>query len=200
MLNPFSFHPFANIGSAVLKLNAIRLATREETHCLAIDYGNVFQIQDDVLPLGLAFKKLVQFRYRLFFDAATEDEYHESPARRSLNLESHRSGHFTHAAVGLAPRCGPSSKYRPSTVQPGTHPYPAENRYRRESLSDRILGNARIPGVERGDYRKVCFLISSCLIFKSSVERGIPSLAAAPFGPATFPSLSARAASMSSFS
>jgi hypothetical protein len=27
----------------------------------------------------------------------------------------------------------------------------------------------------------------SCLIFNSSVNRGIPSLAAAPFGPATFP-------------
>ena len=70
----------------------------------------------------------------------------------------------------------------------------------REICSDRILGNARIPGVERGDYRKVCFLMSSCLIFKSSVERGIPSLAAAPSGPATFPLLAARAASMSSFS
>ena len=40
----------------------------------------------------------------------------------------------------------------------------------------------------------------SCLIFKSTVERGIPSLAAAPFAPATFPLLSARAGSMSSFS
>ena len=51
-----------------------------------------------------------------------------------------------------------------------------------------------------GTYRLVCFFMLSCLIFKSSVERGIPSLAAAPFGPATFPLLSARAASMSSFS
>src|SRR6266404_4712403 len=33
----------------------------------------------------------------------------------------------------------------------------------------------------------------SCLIFKSRVDRGIPRLAAAPFGPATFPLLSARA-------
>src|ERR1700737_3593664 len=49
-------------------------------------------------------------------------------------------------------------------------------------------------------YRKVYFFMLSCLIFKSSVDRGIPSLAAAPFGPATFPLLSARAASMSSFS
>src|SRR5260370_11203855 len=31
--------------------------------------------------------------------------------------------------------------------------------------------------------RKVCFCMSSCLIFKSRVDRGIPSLAAAPFGP-----------------
>src|SRR5260370_38818161 len=51
-----------------------------------------------------------------------------------------------------------------------------------------------------GAYQKVCFFMLSCLILKSSVARGIPSLAAAPFGPATFPLLSARAASMSSFS
>src|ERR1700719_1143348 len=42
----------------------------------------------------------------------------------------------------------------------------------------------------------VCFLIPSCLIFVSSVDRGIPSFAAAPFGPATFPLLSARAISI----
>jgi hypothetical protein len=46
----------------------------------------------------------------------------------------------------------------------------------------------------------LCFFMVSCLIFKASVDRGIPSLAAAPLGPATFPLLSARAASMSSFS
>ena len=40
----FSFHPFANIWSAILKLNANRLATREEAHRLAIDYHNVFQV------------------------------------------------------------------------------------------------------------------------------------------------------------
>ncbi len=46
----------------------------------------------------------------------------------------------------------------------------------------------------------VRFSILSCLIFKCNVDGGIPSLAAAPFGPATFPLLSARAASTSSFS
>ena len=40
------------------------------------------------------------------------------------------------------------------------------------------------------------FLIPSCLIFVSSVDRGIPSFAAAPSGPATFPLLSAKAVSM----
>jgi hypothetical protein len=44
------------------------------------------------------------------------------------------------------------------------------------------------------------FLILSCLIFESSVERGIPSFAAAPFGPATFPLQSAKAASIISLS
>jgi hypothetical protein len=42
----------------------------------------------------------------------------------------------------------------------------------------------------------LCFLIPKFLIFVSSVDRGIPSLAAAPRGPATFPLLSAKAASI----
>jgi hypothetical protein len=42
-----------------------------------------------------------------------------------------------------------------------------------------------------GSYRMVCFFMLSCLISSSSDDRGIPSLAAAPFGPATFPLLSA---------
>jgi hypothetical protein len=54
--------------------------------------------------------------------------------------------------------------------------------------------------LKEGPYRMLYFLILSCLIFISSVEGGIPSLAAAPFGLATFPLLSARAASISSFS
>jgi len=65
----FSFHPFANIGRAVLKLNAIRLATR----------------------------------YRLFFNTATEREYRESPTRRSLNPERHRSGRSSKPQVDLRP-------------------------------------------------------------------------------------------------
>jgi len=40
------------------------------------------------------------------------------------------------------------------------------------------------------------FLIPSCLIFVSNVDRGIPSFAAAPSGPATFPLLSVRAVSI----
>jgi len=47
---------------------------------------------------------------------------------------------------------------------------------------------------------KLCLSIPSCLIFVSSVDRGIPSLAAAPSGPATFPLLSAKAASIIPFS
>jgi hypothetical protein len=46
----------------------------------------------------------------------------------------------------------------------------------------------------------LCLLMFSCLIFESRVDRGIPSFAAAPFGPATFPLLSAKAASIISFS
>src|SRR6202171_950014 len=54
--------------------------------------------------------------------------------------------------------------------------------------------------LKRGTYYysevNVCLLIRRCLIFEPSVERGIPSFAAAPSGPATFPLLSARAVSI----
>src|SRR3981081_392469 len=46
----------------------------------------------------------------------------------------------------------------------------------------------------------LCFFIFRCLIFESSVDRGIPSLAAAPSGPATFPLHSANALSIISLS
>src|ERR1700747_1810403 len=42
----------------------------------------------------------------------------------------------------------------------------------------------------------LCFLIPSCLILVSSVDGGIPSFAAAPSGPETFPLLSAKAVSI----
>ena len=46
----------------------------------------------------------------------------------------------------------------------------------------------------------LCLLMFSWRIFLSRVERGIPSLAAAPVGPATFPLLVANASSMIFFS
>jgi len=116
-------------------------------------------------------------------------------------LKAIDSGHFTQAVLRLLRRMAvlnPNTGFR--QCNRATICIWLEIGYRQRNLRDRILGNARIPGVERGDYRKVCFLISSCLIFKSRVERGIPSLAAAPSGPATFPLLAARAVSMSSFS
>src|ERR1700741_4643356 len=48
--------------------------------------------------------------------------------------------------------------------------------------------------------RKRLLLIFNTRIFDSSVERGIPSRAAAPEGPNTRPSLARSASSMSSFS
>jgi len=47
---------------------------------------------------------------------------------------------------------------------------------------------------------KLVFLDVQLLDFESSVDRGIPSFAAAPSGPATLPLLSAKAASIISFS
>jgi hypothetical protein len=85
----FPFHPFANIGSTVLKLDALRFALRKKKHYFASDYVNVFQIQNNVWAILLAFKKLPQLGYRLFFDSAAQDENAESPSRGGLNSESH---------------------------------------------------------------------------------------------------------------
>jgi len=75
-----------------------------------------------------------------------------------------------------------------------------ENKAWMGTWSGRILETVRILRVERGDYRKACLFMLSWLIFKCNVDGGIPSLAAAPFGPATFPLLAERADSMICFS
>jgi hypothetical protein len=97
----FSLHPFAKICSAVLKQHAIRFATHQEVHCFAIDSANILEIQNNVAPVRLAFKKSPQLGYGLFFDSATQDEYRASPAGRSLNPKSHRSGHLTTSQLRL---------------------------------------------------------------------------------------------------
>ena len=66
----FSFHPFANIWSTVLKRHAIRFATYQKAHYVAIDHNNVFQVQNDVAAVRLEFKKSPQLGYRRFFDSA----------------------------------------------------------------------------------------------------------------------------------
>jgi hypothetical protein len=67
-----------------------------------------------------------------------------------------------------------------------------------EKLDDGTPASAGFPETGGTYYLEInlCFLIPNCLIFVSSVDRGIPSFAAAPSGPATFPLLSARAISM----
>src|ERR1700730_1929976 len=88
-----------------------------------------------------------------------------------------------------------------SLLQPNDQLDFTENRALQGKLSDAIWGKCRIFGSWKEEpYLRVSFFILSCLIFASSVARGIPSLVAAPFGPATFPLLSARALSISSFS
>src|ERR1700719_2291811 len=62
-----------------------------------------------------------------------------------------------------------------------------KTRARRRKCGDRFLEGLRILRVERGAYRMVFFVMLSCLIFKCNVDGGIPSLAAAPFFPATLP-------------
>src|SRR5262245_49325033 len=67
--------------------------------------------------------------------------------------------------------------------------------------SRRGMATARmVADVNHPDAVNRRFSIPSCLIFDSSVEGGIPSLAAAPLGPATFPRLLANAVSIMSFS
>src|SRR6266404_1016000 len=98
----FSLHPFTNIRSAVLKLHAIRFATHQEAHHVAIDHANIFQIQNDVVAVRMGFLKSPQLGYRLCIDSATQDEHPDRPSRRSLDPESHRSAHIVVAAV---PHC-----------------------------------------------------------------------------------------------
>ena len=76
----------------------------------------------------------------------------------------------------------------------------AENTARAEVRVTKFGDDAGFSAVERCPQRTLYRFILSCLILASRVERGTPSLAAAPFGPATFPLLSAKAASIMSFS
>jgi hypothetical protein len=69
-------------------------------------------------------------------------------------------------------------------VQPSAQFDFTENRARKINWSDRILGIARILGVQRADLLEGVFFMLSYLIVNSSVDRGIPSLAAGPFDPA----------------
>src|SRR5436853_6205231 len=91
---------------------------------------------------------------------------------------------------------------RSKKMQPGGHMQGTETKGSEGELDDENSGSAEFPAVKsnRRYAINLCFLMFSCLIFESSVERGIPSFTAASSGPATFPLLSAKAASMISFS
>jgi hypothetical protein len=87
----------------------------------------------------------------------------KSPPSRSLNPKCHRLGHAAVAAMphGICIRA-------PKTSSASECPDFTEKKVRKRNWSDRISGIARILEIERGAYRKVCFFMSSCLIFKSS--------------------------------
>jgi hypothetical protein len=103
---------------------------------------------------------------------------------------------------GVAALCHRGSRL--TRMQRGGHMQNTEMKGVEEKFDDENSGSAEVSEVkEECGYRSainLCFLMFSCLIFESSVERGIPSFAAAPSGPATFPLLSAKAASIISFS
>src|SRR5437764_10814974 len=74
-----------------------------------------------------------------------------------------------------------------------------------ESVDDKMPTFRKLPKVRdfcRGGLKvlKRCVLILSDLIFESRVDRGMPSLAAAPEGPDTRPLVSTKVASILSFS
>jgi hypothetical protein len=71
----------------------------------------------------LEFKKSPHLGYRLFFDPATQDEYRESPSRRSLNPESHRSGHLTNIGVAAVRHSTPSIR---APITPTLSGYPLD--------------------------------------------------------------------------
>jgi hypothetical protein len=94
----FPFHPFANVGSAVFNLRALRFALRKESHYRAIDYADVFQIQNDVPVVRFALKESPQLGNCLFFDLTAQEKHRESPSRRGLNPKTHRLRHSKIAA------------------------------------------------------------------------------------------------------
>jgi hypothetical protein len=83
----------------------------KKPHYFAIDHAYVLQIQNDVAMIRLAFEEPLQLGYRFLFDPATQNEYRESPARSSLNPESHRLGPLT------PPQPQPAASY---FLHPGT--------------------------------------------------------------------------------
>lgn len=89
-------------------------------------------------------------------------------------------------------------------VQRGGHTQATENKDLNRKVGDETSESAEFPGDEGTGFcyseLNLRLFMSRSLILESSVERGIPSFAAAPSGPATFPLLSAKAASMISFS
>jgi hypothetical protein len=91
--------------------------------------------------------------------------------------------------------------YRFINMQDGSHMENTESKGLERKMADGTSGSAEFSGVKQGGtyhYSDINlrFLIFSCLIFESSVDRGIPSFAAAPSGPATFPLLSVSAVSI----
>jgi hypothetical protein len=99
---------------------------------------------------------------------------------RSLLLAERESQrHVTGKAVSRI-----ALPHRSRVMQPSAQLDFTENRARKRNWSDRISGSARFLGVQRGDLPDGVFLYVD-LIFKSTVERGIPSLAAARFAPET---------------
>src|SRR5580704_9028946 len=100
--------------------------------------------------------------------------------------------------MALLHRCHRGSRL--TKVQHKGHMQSTETKGLVEKLGDGNPTSVGFPAIEGGAYysleMNLCFLIPSCLIFVSSVDRGIPSFAAAPSGPETFPLLSARAVSI----
>src|SRR5437016_8877823 len=97
----FSLHPFADVWSAVFKLHAIDFAPHEIEHYLTVDDAHVFQVENGVAQVRLAFEKPPQLSDRWRFDPAAQGVNCEASSRRSLNPKRHRLAQHRSVKVQL---------------------------------------------------------------------------------------------------
>jgi hypothetical protein len=123
----FSFHPFANIWSAILKLHAIRFTIREKAHYVAIDHGDVLQIQNDVVTVRLEFKQSTKLGYRGVSVQPLRANTRNGP-RTALSILKVMEQAISGRGAVVPHRTRVSSQNRSLVMQPSTQSDFTENR------------------------------------------------------------------------